>query len=148
MPKRPVSDPTPLMHIRLPPVSPPHSPATDTQKSLPSFTKPYNVASSKIPDITSVFFRSNEGPVAPDVTDTTNPKLSAKEHYESSMAPLTSPESKSISSTNVLNEACPNPSSMFHCLFMNIIAHLISKTKQKLKFLADLCDANTLFLFL
>ena len=26
------------------------------------------------------------------------------------------------------------------------IAHLISKTKQKLKFLADLCDANTLFL--
>ena len=55
VPKRPVSDPTPLMHIRLPPVSPPHSPATDTQKSLPSFTKPYNVASSKIPDITSVF---------------------------------------------------------------------------------------------
>ena len=34
---------------------------------------------------------------------------------------------------------------MFHFLFMNI-AHLISKTKQKLKFLADLCDANTLFL--
>ena len=61
------------------------------------------------------------------------------------MAPLTSPESKPISSTNVLNEACPNPSSMFHFLFMNI-AHLISKTKQKLKFLADLCDANTLFL--
>ena len=55
VPKRPVSDPTPLMHIRLPPVSPPHSPVTDTQKSLPSFTKPYNVASRKIPDITSVF---------------------------------------------------------------------------------------------
>ena len=34
---------------------------------------------------------------------------------------------------------------MFHFLFMNI-AHLISKTKHKLKFLADLCDANTLFL--
>ena len=34
---------------------------------------------------------------------------------------------------------------MFHFLFMNI-AHIISKTKQKLKFLADLCDANTLFL--
>ena len=61
------------------------------------------------------------------------------------MAPLTSLESKPISSTNVLNEACPNPSSMFHFIFMNI-AHLISKTKQKLKFLADLCDANTLFL--
>ena len=61
------------------------------------------------------------------------------------MASLTSPESKPISSTNVLNKACPNPSSMFHFLFMNI-AHLISKTKQKLKFLADLCDANTLFL--
>ena len=45
--------------------------------------------------------------------------------------PLTSPESKPISSPNVLNEACPNPSSMFHFLFMNI-AHLISKTKQKL----------------
>ena len=28
---------------------------------------------------------------------------------------------------------------MFHFLFMNI-AHLISKTKQKLKFLADLCE--------
>ena len=55
VPKRPVSDPTPLMHIRLPPLSPPHSPATDTQKSLPSFTKPYNVASSKTPDITSFF---------------------------------------------------------------------------------------------
>ena len=27
--------------------------ATDTHKSLPSFTKPYNVASSKTPDITS-----------------------------------------------------------------------------------------------
>ena len=40
---------------------------------------------------------------------------------------------------------CTNPSSMFHFLFMNI-AHLISKTKHKLKFLADLCDANTLFL--
>ena len=100
------------MHIRLPPLSPPHSPATVTQKSLPSFTKPYNVASSKTPDITSVFFRSNEGPEVPDVTDATNPKLSAKEHYESSMAPLTSPESKPISSTNVLNEACPNPSSI------------------------------------
>ena len=61
------------------------------------------------------------------------------------MAPLTSPERKFISSTNVLIEACPNPSSMFNFLFMNI-AHLISKTKQKLKFLADLCDANTLFL--
>ena len=35
---------------------------------------------------------------------------------------------------------------MFHLIFMNI-AHLISKTKQKLKFLADLCDANTLFLY-
>ena len=34
---------------------------------------------------------------------------------------------------------------MFHFLFMNI-AHLISKTKQKLKFMADLCDANTIFL--
>ena len=55
VPKRPVSDPTPLMHIRLPPLSPPHSPETDIQKSLPSFTKPYNVASSKTPDITSVF---------------------------------------------------------------------------------------------
>ena len=43
------------MHIRLPPLSPPHSPATDTQKSIPSFTKPYNVASSKTPDITYVF---------------------------------------------------------------------------------------------
>ena len=60
------------------------------------------------------------------------------------MTPLTSPESKSILSTNVINEACPNPSSMFHILFMNI-AHLISKTKHKLKFLADLYDANTLF---
>ena len=55
VPKRPVSDPTPLMHIRLPPLSPPHSPATDAQNSLPSFTKPYTVASSKTPDITSVF---------------------------------------------------------------------------------------------
>ena len=45
------------------------------------------------------------------------------------MAPLTSPESKPISSTNVLNEACPNPSSMFHFLFINI-TNLISKTKQ------------------
>ena len=34
---------------------------------------------------------------------------------------------------------------MFHFLFMNI-AHLISKTKQELNFLADLCNANTLFL--
>ena len=105
VPKRPVSDPTPLMHIRLLPLSPPDFPATDTQKSLPSFTKPYNVASSKTPDITSVFFRSNEGPEVPNAT---NPKLSAEEHYESCMAPLTSPESKPISSTNVLYEACPS----------------------------------------
>ena len=55
------------------------------------------------------------------------------------MAPLTNPERKPISSPNVLNEACPNPSSMFNFLFMNI-AQLISKTKQKLKFLADLCE--------
>ena len=34
---------------------------------------------------------------------------------------------------------------MLHFLFMNI-AHLISKTKHNLKFLADLCYANTLFL--
>ena len=34
---------------------------------------------------------------------------------------------------------------MFHFLFINK-AHLISKTKHKLKFLADRCDANTLFL--
>ena len=34
---------------------------------------------------------------------------------------------------------------MFNCLFMNI-AHLNSKTKHKFIFLADLCDANTLFL--
>ena len=113
VPKRPVFNPTPLMHIRLPPLSPPHSLATDTQKYFPSFTKPYNVASSKTPHITS-FFRSNEGPEVPDVTDAINPKLSVKEHYESSMAPLAIPESKPISSTNVLNVACPNPSSKFH----------------------------------
>ena len=53
VPKRPFSDPAPLMHIRLPPC---HHLAADTQKSLLSFTKPYNVAaSSKTPDITSVF---------------------------------------------------------------------------------------------
>ena len=61
------------------------------------------------------------------------------------MVPLTSPESKPLSSTNVLNEACPNLSSIFHFLFKNI-AHPISKTKQKFKFLADLCNAITLFL--
>ena len=70
------------------------------------------------PLISHLFFRSNEGPEVPDVTDATNPKLSAKEHYESSMAPITSPESKPISSTSVLNETCPNHSSMFHFLFM------------------------------
>ena len=34
---------------------------------------------------------------------------------------------------------------MFNFLFMHI-AHLISKTKQKLKCISDFCDANTLFL--
>ena len=62
------------MHIRFPTLSTPHFLATDTPKSLPSFTKPYNVASSKTPDITSVYFRSNEGPEVPYVTDETNPK--------------------------------------------------------------------------
>ena len=61
------------------------------------------------------------------------------------MVPLTSPESSPISSSNVLNKTCPKAPSMFYFLFMNI-AHLISKTKQKLKFLSDLCDVNTLFL--
>ena len=61
------------------------------------------------------------------------------------MGPLTSAERKPISSTNVLNEACPNPSFMFHLFFMNT-AHLISKTKHKLKFLGDLCDTDTAFL--
>ena len=61
------------------------------------------------------------------------------------MAPLTSPEISPISSSNVLNKTCPKAPSMFHFLFMNI-AHLINKTKLKLRFLADLCDASTLFL--
>ena len=64
----------------------------------------------------------------PNDTDATNPKHSAKEHYESSMAPFTSTESSPISSLNVLNKTWPKAPSMFHCLFMNI-AHLISKTK-------------------
>ena len=68
-----------------------------------------------------------------------------KKHYEPSVAPITSSESKPISSSNVLNKDCPNPA-MIHFLFMNI-AHLISKTKCKLKFLADICDAITIFLF-
>ena len=37
------------------------------------------------------------------------------------------------------------PAQILPPCFTNI-AHLISKTKQKLKLLADLCDANTLFL--
>ena len=76
VPTRSASCPTPPMHIRLTPSSPPHSLANSTQKYPLSLTGPYNVAgSSKIPDITSVFFRSYE---VPDVTDATNPKLSTK----------------------------------------------------------------------
>ena len=142
--KRPVSDPNPLMHIRLHPchhVTPQQLTSRNLSRHLLNHIMLYQVR----PLISHLFFRSNEGPEVPDVTDATNPKLSAKEHYESSVSPLTSPESKPISSTTVLNEACPNPFSMFQFLFMNI-DHLISKTKQKLKFMADLCDANTLFL--
>ena len=62
---------------------------------------PYYPISVTELSVISIIYRSNEGPEVPDVTDTTNPKLSAKEHYESSMAPLTSPESKPILSTNV-----------------------------------------------
>ena len=61
------------------------------------------------------------------------------------MAPHTSSESSSISRANIFNKAFPKAPSMFHFLFMNI-AHFISKTKQKLKFLSDLCDSNPLFL--
>ena len=142
--KRPVSDPNPLMHIRLHPchhVTPQQLTSRNLSRHLLNHIMLYQVR----PLISHLFFRSNEGPEVPDVTDATNPKLSAKEHYESSVSPLTSPESKPISSTTVLNEACPNPFSMIQFLFMNI-DHLISKTKQKLKFMADLCDANTLFL--
>ena len=128
MPRRPVSDLTPLMHIRLPPLSPPHSLATDTQKSLPSFTKPYNVASSKTPDITSVFLDQMKD-LKSQIQQTQNFLL--KSIMSQAWPPLTSPERNLISSTNVLNEACPKSPSMFHFLFMNI-AHLIGKTKQKL----------------
>ena len=51
--KRSASRPSPQMYMRLPPLSPPHSLATDTQKSLLSLTRPYNVAVSiNTPDIT------------------------------------------------------------------------------------------------
>ena len=126
-------------------MSPSHSSTTDTQKSLPSFTKPYNVASSKIPDITSVFLDQMKDLKSQMLQIQQTQNFLLKNIMSQAWPPLTSPESKPIPSTNVLNEACPNPSSMFHFLFMNI-AHLISRTKQKLKFLADLCDANTLFL--
>ena len=132
VPKSPTSCPTLLMHIRLPPLSPLHYLATDTQKSIPHLLDYIMLQSqSKTPDITSGFFISNEGPEVSDVTDAANPKLSAKEHYESSMALLTSPESKPISSTNVLNEACPNTPSMLYFVFINI-THSISETDIKI----------------
>ena len=57
--------------------------------------------------------------------------------------PHTSPESKPISSTNVLNMTCPNLHSVYQFLFMNIARLLSSKLKHKLKFLTHICDANT-----
>ena len=98
VPKRPASHPTPLMNIKLPPS---HPEATDPiafpYRHIRHHLLCHIMLQLQVKLLIShLLFRSNEGTEVPNDTDATNSKLSAKEHYEPSMAPLTSPESSPI----------------------------------------------------
>ena len=88
------------------------------------------------------FFRATEGPQVPNITNDRNAELPIKSCNEAGVA------SNSHIKPHFLNVKPAKPSSSDDCycfIFMNI-AHLYSKTKQKVTFITDLCNHNTLFL--
>ena len=66
-------------------------------------------------------------------------------YAESDVAPFALPKTSSPPKPNVLNNYPIKPTPVYHFMFMNI-ARLMTKSKQKLKFLADLCNSTTIFL--
>ena len=91
------------------------------------------------------FFRRAKGSKISNVADATNPESAHAKYAESDVAPFGLPKTSSPPKLNVLNNSPIKPTPLYHFLFMKI-ARLMTKSKQKLKFLADLCNSTTLFL--
>ena len=66
-------------------------------------------------------------------------------YHESDLAPFALPKILSSPKPNVLNNSPIKLTPLYHFMFMNI-ARLMTKSKQKLTFLADLCNSTTLVL--
>ena len=115
---------------------------TPARVALKEYPTPIDFNQTPDSDTTITFFRTNEGPEVPNVSNAANSEPAASEHYESNMACSFGPEISSFSGSEVLNEVSSIAHSMFHFIFMNI-GHLISIHKQKLKFLADISNDNT-----
>ena len=92
-----------------------------------------------------LLFRRAKGNKISNVTDATNPESTHAKYAESDVAPFALPKTLLPPKPNVLNNSPIKPTPLYHFMFMNI-ARLKTKSKQKLKFLADLCNTTTLFL--
>ena len=91
------------------------------------------------------FFRRAKGNKISNVTDATNPESAHAKYAESDVTPIARPKTSSPPKPNDLNNSPIKPTPLYHFMFMNI-ARLMTKNKQKQKFLADLCNSTTLFL--
>ena len=91
------------------------------------------------------FFRRAKGSKISNVADATNPESAHAKYAESDVAPFALPKTLSPPKPNVLNNSPIKPTPLYHFMFINI-ARLMTKSKQKLQFLADLCNSTTLFL--
>ena len=91
------------------------------------------------------FFRRTKRNKISNVTDVTNPESAHAKYAESDVAPFSLPKTLSPPKPNVLNNSPIKPTPLYHFMFMNI-ACLMTKSKQRLKILADFCNSTTLFL--
>ena len=124
--------PTPLMQVSVPSphVPKPVSNVTQTNTASPPAQTPI---SDPQPVHTTSFFRRAKGSKISNVADATNPESTHAKYAESDVAPFALPKTLSPPKPNVLNNSPIKPTPLYHFMFMNI-AHLMTKSKQKLVF--------------
>ena len=124
----------PINHPLVPSGLPNGSTQTSQLKAVPTTSVPNSDS--------SIFFRTTEGHQITNVPNDGNPKLPTKSCDETGVAITSKTQSHVLNVSPVKS----NSSDDCYCfIFMNI-AHLYSKTKQKVNIISDLCNLNTLFL--
>ena len=126
----------PVNHTSVPSGLPSCSTQTKQHNAVPTTSAP-NTSSSD----SSIFFRTTEGQ---QIANVPNDRISElpKSCNETRVAITSKTQSHVLNVTPVKSTITDD---CYCFIFMNI-AHLYSKTKQKVKFISDLCNLNTLFL--